>query len=60
MSKTKTKNINATVLYSEIYDKLISVFLEGRKRTLSKPIIKKDPITPDILNKIIDTHGKVI
>jgi integrase len=34
------------------------VFLEGGKRTLSKPIIKKDPITPDILNKIIDMYGK--
>jgi hypothetical protein len=39
-------------------DKLISVFLEGGKRTLSKPIIKRDPITPDILNKIIDMYGK--
>jgi integrase len=46
-------------LHSNPYDdKLISVFLEGGKRTLSKPIIKKDPITPDILNKIIDMYGK--
>jgi hypothetical protein len=34
------------------------VFLEGGKRTLSKPIIKKDPITPDILNTSIDMYGK--
>ena len=34
------------------------MFLKGGKRTLSKPIIKKDPITPDILNKIIDMYGK--
>jgi site-specific recombinase XerD len=26
--------------------------------TLSKPIIRKDPITPDIHNKIIDMYGK--
>jgi hypothetical protein len=46
-------------LHSNPYDdKLISVFLEGGKRTLSKPIIKKDPITPDILSKIIDIYGK--
>ena len=70
------RSVPVSVLYSNYYsikwyhdlnlhsnpcdDKLISMFLEGGKRTLSKPIIKKDPITPDILNKIIDTYGKVI
>ena len=68
------RSVSVSVLYSNYYsikwyhdlnlhsnpcdDKLISVFLEGGKRTLSKPIIKKDPITPDILNKIIDMYGK--
>ena len=68
------RSVSVSVLYSNYYsikwyhdlnlhsnpcdDKLISMFLKGGKRTLSKPIIKKDPITPDILNKIIDMYGK--
>jgi hypothetical protein len=66
--------ISVSVLYSNYYsikwyhdlnlhsnpcdDKLISVFLEGGKRTLSKPIIKKDPITPSCRNSAKEMYLK--
>jgi integrase len=38
-------------------NKLLSLILEGGKRLLSKPVCKKDPITPDILQRIIAVFG---
>ena len=38
-------------------NKLLSLNLEGGKRLLSKPVCKKDPITPDILQCIIAVFG---
>jgi site-specific recombinase XerD len=38
-------------------NKLLSLYLEGGKRLLSKPVCKKDPITPDILQRIIAVFG---
>lgn len=37
---------------------LISKMREGAKRMLSKPVIKKEPITPDMLHKIVLKFGK--
>ena len=38
-------------------NKILSLILEGGKRLLSKPVCKKDPITPDILRLIIQRFG---
>jgi hypothetical protein len=38
-------------------NKLLSLILEGGKRLLSKPVCEKDPITPDILQRIIAVVG---
>lgn len=39
-------------------DKLVTLCLEGSKRTLAKPVNKKKPITVDMLHKIVDRFGK--
>ena len=36
--------------------KLVNNVLEGGKRMLSKPIIKKEPITADIIHKLFNFH----
>jgi hypothetical protein len=38
-------------------DKLIKMCYEGSKRILSKPINKKQPITVEMLHKIVDNFG---
>ncbi|CAG2239813.1 unnamed protein product [Mytilus edulis] len=38
-------------------DKLIQMMIEGAKRILSKPVLKKEPITADHLQKIVDKIG---
>ena len=38
-------------------NKVVCLILEGGKRLLSKPISKKDPITPDILHLIVQRFG---
>ncbi|CAG2214745.1 unnamed protein product [Mytilus edulis] len=38
-------------------DKFLGLIYEGGRRLLSKPIIKKEPITPDILNRIVLKFG---
>jgi hypothetical protein len=35
-------------------DSLVTLILEGGKRLLSKPVVKKKPITPEILGQIVD------
>ncbi|XP_056016259.1 uncharacterized protein LOC125658242 [Ostrea edulis] len=37
--------------------KILHMLMEGGKRILSKPIQKKDPITPEILEQIISKYG---
>lgn len=37
--------------------KLLHMVMEGGTRTLSKPIQKKEPITPEILEQIIAKYG---
>ena len=37
--------------------KMITLLLEGAKRILSKPVSKKEPITPFHLRKIVDLFG---
>lgn len=39
-------------------DNLLKLVMEGGKRILGKPIMKKEPITVDILNKLVDHFGK--
>ena len=38
-------------------DKLVKMCYEGSKRILSKPINKKQPITVEMLHKIVDNFG---
>ena len=38
-------------------DKLVKMCYEGSKRILSKPINKKQPITVEMLHKIVDHFG---
>jgi integrase len=38
---------------------LVTLILEGGKRLLSKPIVKKKPITPEILGQIVDRFPHV-
>lgn len=38
---------------------LVNLILEGGKRLRSKPIVKKKPITPEILEKIMDKFSQV-
>ncbi|CAG2209771.1 unnamed protein product [Mytilus edulis] len=38
-------------------DEFLSLILEGGKRILSKPINKKEPVTPEILQMIISKYG---
>ena len=38
-------------------DKLVKMCYEGSKRILSKPINKKQPITLEMLHKIVDHFG---
>lgn len=40
-------------VHNPCYSKLLHMVMEGEKINLSKPIQKKEPITPDILEKII-------
>lgn len=42
-------------IFSEPFLKLI---LEGGERTLSKPVVKKQPITADILKKVVSIYGR--
>ena len=35
-------------------DRIVNYIMEGGKRILSKPILKKDPIQFEVLEKIID------
>ena len=39
-------------------DKLLKMILEGGTRLLSKPTVKKEPVTPKILQQIVDKYGK--
>lgn len=39
-------------------DSVIHSLMEGGKRILSKPIKKKEPISPDVLEKIINVYGE--
>ncbi|KAJ8309298.1 hypothetical protein KUTeg_014172 [Tegillarca granosa] len=39
-------------------DNLLKLVMEGGKRILGKPIMKKEPVTVDILNKLVDHFGK--
>lgn len=43
-------------LYNPCYDSIIQKLMEGVKRILSKPL-KKEPISSDILEKVIDLFG---
>lgn len=43
-------------LYNPCYDSVIQKLMEGVKRILSKPL-KKQPISSDILEKVIDLFG---
>ena len=70
------RSVSVSVLYSNYYsikwyhdlnlhsnpcdDKLISVFLEGGKCTLSKPIIKKIRLLQIYLIKLLTCTGKII
>lgn len=38
-------------------DKFLNLILEGGRRLLSKPVIKKEPITPDILRRVVLRFG---
>ncbi|KAK3090957.1 hypothetical protein FSP39_011926, partial [Pinctada imbricata] len=38
--------------------KILHLLMEGGKRILSKPINKKEPITPEILKKIVEKYGQ--
>lgn len=45
-------------LYHDIFsEKFLSIILEGGIRILSKPTIKKEPITADILKSVINKFG---
>lgn len=39
-------------------DDLVKLCLEGSKRMLSKPVNKKQPVTVEMLNKIVDKFGR--
>ena len=38
-------------------DNFLKMILEGGTRLLSKPLVKKEPITPKILQQIVDKYG---
>ena len=40
------------------HDDLVMLCLEGSKRLLAKPVNKKQPITVEMLTKIVDRYGK--
>ncbi|CAG2228960.1 unnamed protein product [Mytilus edulis] len=46
-----------SLVYNPCEDKLIQMMIEGAKRILSKPVLKKEPITADHLQKIVDKIG---
>ena len=40
--------------------KMVKLILEGSKRILSTPVVRKEPVTVDILKKIVDFYSKDI
>ena len=39
---------------------MVKLILEGSKRILSTPVVRKEPVTVDILKKIVDFYSKDI
>ena len=48
---------NSKVIVNPCERKFLKILLQGLKRILAKPVVKKDPITPEILNTIIIKYG---
>ena len=45
-------------LYNSVFsDPFLKLILEGGIRTLSRPVTKKQPITADILRKVVEKYG---
>lgn len=49
---------NSIVLINPCESKFLHNVLLGLKKLLSKPIVKKEPVTPEILKAIMDMYGK--
>ena len=48
---------NPNVLVNPCDRRFLHIVLQGLKKLLHKPIVKKEPITPDILKAIADKYG---